>query len=232
MKLSIVIPAYNEEKNIAGTVEDYARFFRKWNMDFEIIVVPNNCSDNTVNVVEGLKGKYREVKDKVINEEVGKGGAIIEGIKEATGGLISYVDADNSAKADQVFFLINNLKDYDCAMGSRWMRGSIILNKQPFMRRVASRGFNFLVRKILGMQFQDTQCGGKVFKREALMSVVSDLKIKDWAFDVGILHLLMKKGFRVNEVPIVWGHSGDSNLKMHKAIPGMFFSLLKLRFGK
>lgn len=228
-KLSIIIPAYNEEKRIEKTLEQYSEFFK--NKQHEIIVILNGCVDNTEYVVRNCTKKYPSIRYFTSNKK-GKGNAVLEGIKIAKGELISYVDADNATKPNQIDSLINQLQDYDVIIGSRWMKGSKILTPQPLIRRFVSRGFNILVKIMLNLNFSDTQCGGKVFKKEAINSILHNLKTTGWAMDVAMLYNIKKEGYKIKEVPIEWEEPGGTVLKMRKAIPEMFLTLLKLRFNK
>lgn len=229
MDVSIIIPAYNEEKVIRSTVMSYLSFFRKSGWSFEIIVVPNNCSDATVKIVDGLAALHPELVVKNIPVKVGKGGAIIAGFKLAQGDKVVYVDADNATKPETVFSIVQKSADVDCVMGSRWMKGARILRAQPLPRRFASRGLNICVRLLLGLNFSDTQAGAKVFKRSALLQILPELKNHGWAFDVGVLYLMKLHGFSIKEVPITWEDNPDSGLDMRRAIPRMFVSLWKIR---
>ena len=229
MHISIIIPAHNEERRIKETLLDYIKFFKSKKVNFEIYVILNGCVDNTLAVVKSIK--FKELKYRDYKEPIGKGGALIEGFKLAKGDLIAYTDADDATKPWQLYHLIENIGTYDSIIGSRWMIGSVI-QKQTFIRRFCSRGFNLLVRLFLNLQFYDTQCGAKVFKRKALYGVLESLKTKGWAFDVNILYYLKRRGYTIKEVPITWEDREGSNLKLRKAIPGMFIALLKLKFTK
>ena len=225
--LSIIIPAYNEESRIKPTLEAYLDFFK--GKDIELIVVMNGCTDNTLQVVQSIKDQ--RIKYLNLNTP-GKGSAIIQGFKIASGDLISYVDADNSTTPEFLNKLLENMEDYDCVMGSRYLKDSKIIIKQPISRRMLSRGFNILVRTVLNLKYKDTQAGAKIFKREAIGSILENFKTHGWAFDVNILYKIKKKGFTIKEIPIKWSDSGESKLKIRKAIPGMFISILKTRFEK
>ena len=225
--LSIIIPAYNEENRIKPTLQAYLDFFK--DKDIELIVVMNGCNDNTLDVVQSIKDqriKYLNLK------ESGKGNAVVQGFKIASGDLISYVDADNSTKPEFLNKLLENMENYDCVMGSRYLPESVILTKQPLTRITLSRGFNLLVRLILNLQYTDTQAGAKIFKKQAIKSILSDFKVPGWGFDVNVLHKIRKKGYTIKEIPIEWSDTKGSKLKLRKAIPGMFLSILKTRFGK
>ena len=154
----------------------------------------------------------------------------MEGFKIAKKELLCYVDADNSTKPEMIWKMLNEMDDYDCIMGSRWLKDSKILTKQPLSRRIASRGFNLLVRSLLNLKFTDTQNGGKIFKREIIEKIIDNIDDSSWAFDIGLLYLIKKENGKIKEIPIEWQDSGKSNLKMHKAIPQMFVKILKLRF--
>ena len=225
--LSIIIPAYNEEHRIKPTLEAYLDFFK--DKDVEIIVVMNGCTDNTLKVVQSIKDQ--RIKYLNLNTP-GKGSAIIQGFKIASGDLISYVDADNSTIPEFLNKLLENMENYDCVMGSRYLKESKIIIKQSITRRILSRGFNILVRTVLNLKYKDTQAGAKIFKRQAIQEILPDFKAPGWAFDVNILYKIKKKGFTIKEIPIEWSDSGESKLKIRKAIPGMFISILKTRFEK
>ncbi len=225
--LSIIIPAYNEEHRIKPTLEAYLNFFK--NKDIEIIIVMNGCTDNTLKVVHSVKSN----KIKYLNlKETGKGNAILQGFKIASGDLISYVDADNSTKPEFLNKLLENIEDYDCIMGSRYLKESKILTNQPLTRRILSRSFNILTRLILNLQYKDTQAGAKIFKKQAIHSILENLNTPGWGFDVNILYKIKKRGYKIKETPIEWSDTGGSKLKLRKAIPGMFISLIKTRLGK
>ncbi len=227
--VSIVIPACNEANRIARTLGDYHRFLSSSNISFEILVVLNDCRDNTLLIVQELASRYFEIKYKYFPEAIGKGGAILEGFKLAQGDLMAYVDADGSTSAKELYRLMQNIGDCDGIIGSRWLKGSNIVVPQPLARRVASRGFNFLVRLILGLHYKDTQCGGKVFRRGLIESIIPGPRITNFAFDACMLYEIKKRHFRIREFPITWSDDRDTTLVLRKAIPEMFMAILKTR---
>jgi len=229
---SIIIPAYNEEKRIGNTLREYGEYLKKNKISSEILVILNGCKDNTLKIVKKKAKTYKQIKYKNIKEPIGKGGALIEGFKLAKGKYISYVDADNSTKVYQLEELFNELNGYDGVIGSRWLEDSVIMIKQSLSRQVASRGFNFLVRKILKLPFKDTQAAAKVFKKTAIKKILPTLKLANWGIDVSILYSLSQKKYKIKEVPICWQDDPNSTLKMQNAIPNMFWTVMKLRFKK
>lgn len=226
MKVSIVIPAYNEESRIKTVLSKYSNHFQNQ----EIIVVCEGI-DNTPNLVKEASERYPEIKLLNFKERLGKGGAIIEGFKAAKGDKIGFVDADGSVEPDDVKGMFDCLSDAEGVIASRRLKDSKILVKQPVKRWFASRVFNILVRLIFGLKFKDTQCGAKVFRKEAIKDVFSELKTKGFEFDVELLWRLKQKGYNVIEFPITWKHSEGSSFSLSSA-PNMFFSLLKVRLWK
>ena len=228
--LSIIIPARDAAREIAKTLEDYIAYFSEvYGQDFEIIVVPNDCSDNTVTIIEGYCNDYPFVRSQVYEGSIGKGGAVIEGFKRAQGEILSFVDADGATGPAELYKLVQALGGHQAVIGSRWMPGSRVLVKQGLARRIASRGFNHLVRWLFGLPFRDTQCGAKVFTKKALDEVLGELETAKFAFDVELLYKLQKRGYSIIEVPIVWENRPQSTLNLQWVIPEMFFAMLKIR---
>lgn len=231
MKLSIIIPACNEEKIIETTLKEYYSFFKnKFKNDFEILVILNGCKDNTLSVVEKFARGKKQIRYEDYKEKIGKGGAVINGIKIAQSELIGFVDADLSTKPNAFYDLIKNIGSYDCIIASRWIKGAKVLVRQAFLRRFASRGFNYMVRFFFNLQLYDTQCGAKLFKKEAIKKIQNDLGVTNWAWDIDLLYKLKLKKFIIKELPTEWNERfGKSSLKLQKTIPEMFLSIIRLR---
>ncbi len=227
-ELTIVMPAYNEEERIGKTLEDFCNFLHR-KIDFELIVVLNGCRDNTLSVVEDCMKKHPEISYKDYKDAIGKGPAIIEGFKFANGELVSYADADGATSVEELYRLVVNIGNYDGIIGSRGLAGSKILVKQPLKRRIASRGFNLLVRLLLGLHYKDTQCGSKVFRANLIKEIWPFIERSNWAFDVSILYEAKKRNYRIKEYPIVWEDKGGSKLRLTKTIPGMLKTIVKIR---
>jgi len=230
VKLSIIIPAYNEEKRILKTLETYNEFFsKKFKNEFEILVIVNNSKDNTLGIVKEFSRECKQIKYKNFNEAIGKGGAILEGFKIAKGDLIGFVDADNATRPESFYNLVENIKDYDGIIASRWIKGAKMNIKQPLIRRIGSRGFNFLVKLFFGINLSDTQCGAKLFKNSPLRKIAPKLGITKWAFDIDLLYLMRLNKFRVKEIPTIWYDDKESKLKVVKVTIEMFLAIMRLR---
>lgn len=235
MKIGIIIPACNEEKRIGNTLEEYGRFFKELKkqniLDFEIIIVINNTKDRTEELVKFYSKKYKEIR--YLNfKEGGKGFAIIQGFKDALkreNDLIGFVDADMATYPDAYYDLIKNLSDYDGILASRYVKGSIVNPKQSVQRIIASRVFNLLIRTIFFMNYRDTQCGAKLFRTKTIETIIPDLSITKWAFDVDLLYLLKKNGLKIKEHPTVWRDREYSKVNLKKAGLKMALAIIRLR---
>lgn len=150
----------------------------------------------------------------------------------ARGRVVLFGDADLSSPIEEVPKLLRALSDgADIAIGSRWLRSELQTDRQPLHRQLFGRIFNLLLRITLGLRFRDTQCGFKAFRRKAAQTIFPLQKIERWGFDPEILFLARKFGFRVQEVPVAWGHSGDT--RIHPLIDGarMFLEMLRIRWN-
>jgi glycosyltransferase involved in cell wall biosynthesis len=229
--LVLLIPAYNEEGRIEPVLRDYAQFFREnYSAKFNIVVVLNGCIDDTLGVVERVAATFPEIRALNFPAPIGKGGALIEGLKLApTTELIGYVDADGATSPRAFLDLVKYCREVDCAIGSRWLPGSILHQTQSRERRVFSRVFHTLVQLLFWMDIADTQCGAKVMRREAVECIQSDLRIADVAFDINLLYALKRKGFTIREVPTEWTDKIGSKIKLNKGALGILLSVFRLR---
>lgn len=231
MKLSIIIPAYNEEKRISKTLTDYYYTFDDYfKDDFELIVEMDGCVDSTPKIVNEFAQGKENVKILEFPQRLGKGGGIKEAFKIANGEIVGFTDSDNSTPAKEFLKLVRWVdKGYDVVMGSRWLKESRVIIPQPLYRKILSRGFNLLVRSTFGLNVRDTQCGAKVFRREVIDTILPHLSVNGFAFDVELLYLAKKYGFKMKEVPIEWHNEEDSKLNVKKVVPEMFMALIKTR---
>jgi len=226
--LSIIVPAWNEEEIIGETLSEYVEYFTG-RYEFEIVVVIDGCTDGTLGVVKELSGKHPEIRHLHFSKKLGKGGGVIKGFKAARGKYIAFTDADGATPPGELNKLIESVGDRDGAIGSRWMKGAVILKDESFGRKVASRGFNLLVKLLFGLPFRDTQCGAKVFKDHAVRDVIGDIGLTNFTFDVDLLYKMNRKGYKLKEVPINWRHDENSSLNLVRVVPTMFISLVGLR---
>jgi glycosyltransferase involved in cell wall biosynthesis len=229
--LLLLIPAYNEEARIEPVLRDYAQFFRQnYPGKFQLVVVLNGCTDNTLGVVQKVAAEFPTVRADEFKQPIGKGGALIEGLKLASQGeLIGYVDADGATPPHAFLELVKKMSEADCVVGSRWLPDSVIHQAQTGNRRFASRVFHFIVQLMFGLNIHDTQCGAKVMKREVVEKVHPFLRIADMAFDINLLVAIKRAGFRIREVPTEWTDKAGSKVALASSSLTMFLSVVRVR---
>lgn len=231
--ISIVVPAYNESKRILPTLSRVDEYFKDGFKGFEIIVVNDGSTDNTAEVV--LKGQEKIKSIRLIGYKVnkGKGYAIRQGVNISTGDMILVSDADLSTPIEEVEkLLVQYDNGYDIIIGSRSLEGSNIVVKQPWWREFMGKAFNRFVRFLLLEDFMDTQCGFKLFKGDRVREIFRYATVDRFAYDVEVLYLARKAGYRIKEVPIKWLNSPASKVRPIKDSLQMVKDLLKIRFRK
>jgi glycosyltransferase involved in cell wall biosynthesis len=229
--LLLLIPAYNEERRIEPVLRQYGEYFRThYTGKFQLIVVLNGCRDNTIGVVRRVAADYPFIDAIEFAAPIGKGGALIEGLKLAPlADLIGYVDADGATPAHAFHSLVKRTSEADCVIGSRWIPGAILHVEQSGKRQFASRVFHLIVELFFGMHIRDTQCGAKVMHRQAVEKIHSSLRIADMAFDINLLYSLKRAGFKILEVPTEWTDKIGSKVTMFRTSLTMFLSTLRIR---
>ncbi len=229
--LSIIIPAYNEERRIGGTLSRISHHMSGENCDYEIIVVDDGSMDGTIVEAE-RSAPAKEGRLKIIRNGVnrGKGFSVKNGIMNSGGEYIIFSDADLSTPIEEMRRLFSYLgKGYDIVIGSRSLKESRVKVHQPWHREMMGRVFNMCVRALLIESFNDTQCGFKLFKGAVARDIARSMYIDGFAFDVEMLYLAKIKGYKVKEVGIVWENSADSRVKLLGSPVNMFLDLFKIR---
>jgi glycosyltransferase involved in cell wall biosynthesis len=230
VEVTLVIPAHNEEARLPQTVGVYSEALRRRHGErFEIIVVANGCSDHTADVVRKLALINPKVKLVDIPEPIGKGGAVVEGFRRATGGRVLFADADAATSPDSLMDLADQLDEHDVAIGSRRLRQSTITGKQPPLRRVFGHAFALAVRLTFGMPYRDTQCGAKAFRLPVAQKLSSLVTERRWMFDVDLLLAARALGLDVVERPVVWHDGAGSKLRVIPTVREVAVSLVRLR---
>jgi glycosyltransferase involved in cell wall biosynthesis len=228
---SIVIPAYNEGARLGATLEKVLKYVREQGWNAEVIVVNDGSRDHTAELVRGFAKKDPMLRLVENPDNRGKGFSVRNGMLNARGEVIVFSDADLSSPIEEMPKLLAALgAGADIAIGSRWLRAELQTQRQSLHRQVFGRVFNLLLKIILGLRFKDTQCGFKAFTRQATQTILPLQRIERWGFDPEILFLAGKFGFRVEEVPVLWGHSGDT--RIHPLLDGarMFQEMVRIRW--
>lgn len=230
--LSIVIPAYNEGERLGPTLDRVLSFIVEHPWESEIVVVNDGSGDDTAEIVRNYAGKSGGIVRLVENPgNHGKGYSVRNGVLNSNGDIILFTDADLSAPIEEAVKLISAL-DYgaDIAIGSRWARSELQTQRQSLTRQAMGRVFNGFLRVLLFLDFKDTQCGFKAFRRAAARALFPLQRIERWGFDPEILFLARRRGFRVAEVPVRWGH--DTRTRINPVMDGtrMLADMARIRW--
>ena len=232
-ELSIIIPAYNEERRLLKTLRRIHEYVTARGLRAEVIVVDDGSTDATAMRVEELKTQYSELRLLANGRNLGKGFSVRHGMLEAKGDLALFTDADLSAPIEEADSLLNELRehDYDVAIGSRALDRRLIEVHQSFMREKAGIIFNRIVRLFAGLPFSDTQCGFKAFRREKSRIIFEQQRIRGFGFDPEILYLAQRHGLRVAEIPVRWAHDSATKVNVFADSIRMFLDLPAIRWN-
>jgi dolichyl-phosphate beta-glucosyltransferase len=235
ISLSIVIPAYNEERRLPATLELIGRFVegRKWRF-IEVIVVDDGSIDGTAAVVHAAARTRPFIRLLRNPGNRGKGYSVRHGMMSALGRWILFTDADLSAPIEELEALLAAAQEHgaEVAIGSRALDPSLIAVRQSVLRRLAGRTFNFVTGMFTGLEFADTQCGFKLFQAHAAARIFERQRIDGFGFDVESLYIARLLGFRAIEVPVRWAHSDGTKVRMLRDSAKMFLDVLLVRWYK
>ncbi|HVM96259.1 MAG TPA: dolichyl-phosphate beta-glucosyltransferase [Candidatus Acidoferrales bacterium] len=213
MKISVVLPAYNEALRILPSLERIFVYMRESHPDFEVIVVDDGSGDNTSEAIRQRFGDRPELQVQRYEKNRGKGHAVRYGASRANGDLVLFSDADLSTPIEDLDKMLPLMQQgYDLVIGSRAHAQSEIRQHQHFLREAAGKFFNVCVRLLVGLPFHDTQCGFKIFRRNSMRPVLEQLQIDRFAFDVELVALALAMGLKVGDVPVVWSNSPASTV--------------------
>lgn len=243
MKISVVIPAYNEEKNLKkGVLDQVGDYFKKNKFEYEILIVDDGSKDSTKEIVKKYITKDKNFK-LIENSHGGKAIAVMTGMLEASGQIVLFTDMDQATPINQMDkFLPKFETGYDIVIGSRQGRQGA-----PLVRKLAAWGFSLLRGIILGLPFVDTQCGFKAFDQVVVKRIIPRIK-REWGvvhfkggavnagFDVELLYLAKKYGFKIAEVGVEWNYVDTERVQVIKDAAAAIYDMLRIRindfFGK
>lgn len=232
MEISVIIPAYNEEGRITGTLGRIWNYFKNKKIDFEMVIVDDGSTDNTEKIVKD----FAQDKDNVIyvkmDKNRGKGAAIKKGVLSSCGKYILFSDADLSTPIEEFEKLYRYIKEgYDVVIGTRRVKSSNVVKKQPFLRRFFGTGFIYLVKIMFPSlsKITDFTCGFKLFDGQKGKKIFYLQKIERWGFDVEILLIAKILNYRIKQVPVTWRDLRRSKVNLKKDIIRSFSDLIKIK---
>jgi glycosyltransferase involved in cell wall biosynthesis len=225
LRLDIVIPAHNEERRIGPTLRAYRRACQ--HPDIRFIVALDSCTDATAAVVDRHAREDGRVR-RVDYAKLGKGGVVLETFERSDADFVAFVDADGATPPRELLRLVDASDGAGGAIASRRHPASVVPARRPLSRRVASAGFAFGVRRLLGLPYRDTQCGAKVLRRDVVRDVLPSVRSRDLCFDVDLLVAARDRGHRIVEVPTIWIDQEGSRVRPVRDTRTMGGSLLRL----
>ena len=232
LTLSIVIPAYNEEKIIKmslGKIIDYLKVKR---YDWEIVVADDGSVDKTKDLIKNLTHKNKRIKLVRLPQNKGKGGALKKGILAAKGKYIIFMDADLSVDLGNIDIFLKQLKkESPVVIASRRVKGAEIEVHQPWHRETMGRVFTLLTRILMKVNISDFTCGFKGFTKESAKKIFSASLINRWAYDAEILFLADKFGYKIKQMPIIWKNRNETRVRLKRVIFETFRDLFKIRLN-
>jgi glycosyltransferase involved in cell wall biosynthesis len=224
MNLSIIIPAYNEEKRAKATLE---HLIEKFNESCEILIV-SESTDKTNAIVTEFSEAAPFVKLVTSAKRLGKGGAFKKGFENSRGKIVMLLDSDLPVLISDVENVISSIGEVDVAVASREIEGTRIVVYPPLIRVFAGKVFSKLFNLLFGLHVKDTQCGCKAFKREVLEKVLPVVESNGFEFDAELLFRCKKAAYTIKEVPVNWSYKPDSKLNLLKDTISMGKGVLKL----
>lgn len=237
-KLSIVIPSYNEERNLKkGVLDEVKNFLERRDLDYEVIVVDDGSSDDSVDLIKKYLVKDQNFK-LIQNQHGGKANTVMTGMLKASEDIILFTDMDQATPINQIEkFLPKFEQGFDIVIGLRQGREGA-----PLIRKLSAWGFTVLRRMILGLPFKDTQCGFKAFTKTVIDKIIPIIK-SEWGvvhfkggavnagFDVELLYLAKKYGFKIAEVPVEWKYVDTERVQIVKDALAAIYDMFRIRWN-
>jgi glycosyltransferase involved in cell wall biosynthesis len=230
--LSVVVPCFDEESRLPGSLTAALRYLDATGHEYELILVDDGSRDCTPRLIRDAEGANPRVCGVLLAENRGKGRALAEGVRRSRGDLVLVSDADFSAPIDELPKLEAAISaGAAIAIGSRAKKGAREVD-QPLHRRAMGKGFNLFVQALLLPGLWDTQCGFKLFRGEVARDLFGRLTTDGFAFDVEVLYLARQSGWEVCEVPVRWINSTTTRVQAVRHSREMLMDVLRIRWGR
>jgi len=231
VKLSIIVPSYNEELRLPASLDRIAAYVGASARQTEVLVVDDGSLDQTARVAAAYADRIANLRVLQNGVNRGKGYSVRHGMLEAKGEVVLFTDADLSAPIEEADKLLAAIGQYDLAIGSRAMDRSLIKVHESAFREFAGIVFNKIVRVVLRLPFVDTQCGFKAFRRERCRIIFEQQRIERFGFDPELLYLARHHGLRSVEIPVRWSHSPATKINMLRDSIQMFVDVFTIRWN-
>lgn len=237
-KISIIIPAYNEEKNLKrGVLSEVGNYLEQFKIDYEVIIVDDGSSDSSVEIIKKYISKNKNFR-LIQNQHGGKAIAVMTGMMAGEGEVILFTDMDQATPINQVEKFMPKFEEgYEIVIGSRHGRKGA-----PAVRKLSAWGFSVLRGLILGLPFKDTQCGFKAFSKVSVDKILPRIK-SEWGvvhfkggavnagFDVELLYLAKRYGFRIAEVDVDWKYVDTERVQVVKDALAAIYDMVRIRWN-
>lgn len=226
--LTVLVPCYNEDTIIRNNSQEIINFLSKKKYTWELIIVDDGSSDNSLREIQSIKNPGLKLVSYKVNR--GKGGALKEGVRNASGDYIIFMDADLSVPVEALDeFLAKLEQGADVVIGTRKIRSAKVLVHQSWLRENLGKGFTLLTKIFTGVDVSDFTCGFKGFSEEAGRKIFSHSLLSRWAYDAEILYLARKYGYKIVEIPVVWTNRKDTRVKLLNAVVTSLADLVKMK---
>jgi glycosyltransferase involved in cell wall biosynthesis len=227
IEISLIFPAYNEAEGLEKAVCKAMEVLKDISSSYEIIIAEDGSTDGTDRIASNLSKKHSTVRHIHSDQRLGRGLALKNATKSSRGQIIAYSDVDLATDMKYLKNLVESLKEgYDIAIGSRMLPESKV--SRTLSRKLASKFYNFMVRKMLGSKIRDHQCGFKAYKREALLKILEDAEATHWFWDTEMLVRASIKGYRIKEIPVEWKSGKETKVHLFRDSLSMGWQILKL----
>jgi len=228
--ISIIIPAYNESKRLPKFLQQVIAYCQKDTKKYEIIVVDDGSSDATFSIAESYKKSFADLRVIKNIRNSGKGHSVKTGLFSAIGDIRVFLDADGSTQPDEIARNTHYFDEgYDIVVGSRVLRNAPQVVKTRWHRRFMGKIFNYFIRVFLFTDIKDTQCGFKMFKKEVVKPLFSRIYLRGFGFDIELLYLAFKMGYKVIEKPVTWHHVTGSKINILMDSLKMLINIFQVR---
>ncbi|MDP8258357.1 MAG: glycosyltransferase family 2 protein [Candidatus Aadella gelida] len=229
--ISIVVPAFNEAKRLPVFLDKLISYCASQNKRYEIIIVDDGSTDSTLEVVEDFKDRFQDLYAVKIRKNRGKGYAIKRGFLKAQGDICVFLDADGSVTPDEIDKNLHYITEggYDVFIGSRVLKNKEQVFEAKWYRKLMGRIFNLCIKIFLFKNIKDTQCGFKMFRSEVVRPLFKRVYLRGFGFDMEVLYLAFKMGYRVKEGAVSWHHVDGSKINVISTSLSMFFNILQIK---